>query len=245
MIINGGILQGGTYRDQELPLPRTGLQLYLDAGNPASYSGTGSTWYDLTDQGYQAAINSGMTYSAANGGIFNFDGTTNAFAQVGAGFGYDYSAGLTVNVWAKFTTGGGNWERLIDFGNGEGPPDGYNIILARNNSDSTMVMDINGLNDSALVPGEMPITWDGWAMYTMYTDGTNWKQFKNGEFFSVESNTDVPATVTRNNNYIGRSNWASDAYYTGSMSVVQFYNRALNDTEIAQCYNYFRGRYGL
>ena len=103
MIINGGNLQGGFYQDR-LRYPTDGLQLCLDSANPDSYSGTGTTWYDISGQGYQAEIFAGMTYSADNGGIFNFNGSATAYGQIGSGFGYDYSAGITINVWAKFTT---------------------------------------------------------------------------------------------------------------------------------------------
>lgn len=244
MIINGGIYNGGTYRDS-LPLPTNGLQLYLDASNPASYSGSGTTWYDISGQGYQATINSGMTYSSNNHGVFNFDGSVNAYGQIGSGFGYDYSAGVTINVWANFTTGIGAWERLIDFGNGPGGADGYNLILCRREDTSEVNTTVDGVNADYLDPGRMSITWDGWAMYTLYADGTYWKQYKNGQYYSFQINSNLPATVTRNLNYIGRSNWEADAYYTGSMSVIQLYNRALSESEIAQCYEYFKGRYGL
>ena len=82
-------------------------------------------------------------------------------------------------------------------------------------------------------------------MYTMYADGTYWKQYLNGQFYSYEGNANLPLSVTRNNNYIGRSNWAQDDYYLGEMSVIQFYNRALTEPEIAQNFNYFRSRYGV
>ena len=106
-------------------------------------------------------------------------------------------------------------------------------------------MDIEGQNDSSLNPGEMSITWDGWAMYTMTANGTYWKQYKNGEFYSWQGNSGLPAIVTRNNNYIGRSNWIADSYYKGSMAVVQIYNRALSDAEILQNYQHFQQRTGI
>lgn len=245
MIINGGILNGGTYLDQAIALPTNGLKLFLDSGNPASYSGTGSTWYDISGEGYEASINAGMTYSSDNGGIFNFDGLEEAYAQLGGGFGYDYSAGITINVWAKFTTASNAWERLIDFGNGPGGPTGYNLIVCRQEDTGDINTTVDAVNADNLIPGRMPITWDGWAMYTLFADGTYWKQYKNGEFYSYEGNNGLPATVTRNLNYIGKSNWNTDGYYFGAMSVIQLYNRALSEPEITQCYNYFKGRYGL
>ena len=86
-------LRGGIYRGQQT-IPTNGLVLYLDSGNPASYPGTGTNWYDLSPMGYVASINTGVAYSADNSGIFNFDGGPGSLATLGGGFGYDYSAGV-------------------------------------------------------------------------------------------------------------------------------------------------------
>ena len=53
----------------------TGLVTYLDAGNTASYPGTGTTWTSLVG-GYTGTMAAGVTYSAANGGTMSFNGTT-------------------------------------------------------------------------------------------------------------------------------------------------------------------------
>jgi len=54
-----------------------GLIFYLDAANPRSYDGAGTTWTDLTtDKANGTLVN--MTSSnliEENGGVFTFDGT--------------------------------------------------------------------------------------------------------------------------------------------------------------------------
>ena len=42
-----------------------GLVVYLDAGNPASYSGSGTTWYDLSGNGQDATFTGVPTWNAA------------------------------------------------------------------------------------------------------------------------------------------------------------------------------------
>ena len=51
-----------------------GLVLYLDAGNPKSYPGTGSTWYDRTQNGNNGTLVNGPTFNSGNGGNLVFDG---------------------------------------------------------------------------------------------------------------------------------------------------------------------------
>lgn len=47
---------------------RSGLVLNLDAAEPASYPGTGTTWYDLSGNGNNGTLVNGPTYNSANGG---------------------------------------------------------------------------------------------------------------------------------------------------------------------------------
>lgn len=232
------------------PVVTSGLVYYVDASNAASYTGFGTNWTDLSGQGYTTTLGSGIKYSADLGGSLVFDGTSNAWAGVTGSqqFNYDYSAGVTVLVIAKFDSSTKNstaWQRLIDFGNGT---PANNIILCRNANSDSVLMDIEGINDNSgpyLNPGEMSLDWDQWKMYGMLADGTYWKEYKNGQFYSYEGNQVVPVSLNRAYNYIGRSNWNADSYYKGSISAVLIYNRALTEPEILQNYEHFKLRVGL
>jgi hypothetical protein len=71
--IGSGITVGaGVTISSELSPVSAGLQLYLDAGNPASYPGSGSTWTDLVAAKAFTLYNS-PTYSSNNGGYLAFD----------------------------------------------------------------------------------------------------------------------------------------------------------------------------
>lgn len=51
------------------------LILCLDAANNKSYSGTGSTWYDLGRNNYDSVLINGPTFNSSFGGSITFDGT--------------------------------------------------------------------------------------------------------------------------------------------------------------------------
>ena len=51
-----------------------GLVLCLDAANKLSYPGSGDVWTDLAGSN-NGALTNGPTFSSANGGNINFDGT--------------------------------------------------------------------------------------------------------------------------------------------------------------------------
>ena len=61
---------------------RNGLICYLDAANAESYGGSGSTWIDLTGNGYNGTINGSVTFSTANGGVFTFPGSVGSTIDV-------------------------------------------------------------------------------------------------------------------------------------------------------------------
>jgi hypothetical protein len=52
-----------------------GLVLALDAADKNSYSGSGTTWFDLSGNNYNAALTNGPTFNSSNGGSIVFDGT--------------------------------------------------------------------------------------------------------------------------------------------------------------------------
>lgn len=78
-------------------LSNSGLVLHLDAGNPASYSGSGTTWNDLSGNGSHVTLNN-TTFSSANGGNIVFNGTT-SFADFNANIGNTNA--VTVEMWVK------------------------------------------------------------------------------------------------------------------------------------------------
>ena len=51
------------------------LVLNLDAGDSNSYSGSGTTWTDLSGEGNHATLVNGPTYSSNDGGYLSFDGS--------------------------------------------------------------------------------------------------------------------------------------------------------------------------
>ena len=59
----------------------SGLSLHLDAGNVASYPGTGTTWTSLVG-GYTGSTGTGVGYSSSNGGVLTFNGATTAFVNM-------------------------------------------------------------------------------------------------------------------------------------------------------------------
>ena len=75
------------------------LLIYLDAGNPASYGGTGTTWTDL-EGNYNGTLLNGVSYSSADGGQLVFDGTDD-MVSLGNVTEQVETAAFTMQMWFR------------------------------------------------------------------------------------------------------------------------------------------------
>jgi hypothetical protein len=75
------------------------LVLNLDASYLGSYPGTGNTWYDLSGNGNNGTLTNGPTYSSANGGYIDFDGT-NDYVTIPDSPNWDFgTAEFAIEMW--------------------------------------------------------------------------------------------------------------------------------------------------
>jgi hypothetical protein len=75
-----------------------GLVLALDAGSKKSYSGSGTTWKDLSGNGNNGTLVNGPTFDSGNGGSIVFDGFNDLTTVVGAGK-TNYSQSFSMGTW--------------------------------------------------------------------------------------------------------------------------------------------------
>jgi hypothetical protein len=213
-----------------------GLVIYYDPANPSAYSG--SNLRDLSGNGYDATFYKSGAWpgeETSRGKYLGFDGGGGYLDLVNNLSGVSWSSGVSVSFYANFGGGAGNFERIIDFGNGA---EADNIIVGRHGTSSSIFAEIFESNvggqcvsDSGAIGNA---TWDFW---TVTFDGSNCKIYKNNSLIKTVANSKKPRSgVIRNNAYIGKSNWA-DAAFEGGISDLAIYNRILSSSEMTQNYN--------
>ena len=210
-------------------IPTGNLVLDLRANSSSSYSGSGTTWYDLSGNSNHATFQGSPSWSSSLGGSFAMDGTDHFTVPSGMS---DFRNGLTISVYANFGSSSTtrNWERLVDFGNGSA---NNNFLFARYDTTNDLTFEIyNGSTSRGHCRFNGGILEDTWATYAVTLDGANCYIYRDGNFAISTSYNYLPSLVTRSNNYIGRSNW-SDAYFDNGIAAVAIYNRYLNSTEMA------------
>ncbi len=211
------------------------LVLYLNAFVSSSYSGTGSSWYDLSGTYTSASIFSGSTFftgsptQSINAVVLN---GTNQYIQAPSGFA-DFTNGLTCICFCNFGNVG-TWERIMDFGNGSSSD---NIGFSRYSTTNSLRFFIyNGSTNVFEVGSNNIIDNNAYAVYTVRLSGSIYDFYKNGVLDSSGTTTVRPNNITRTSNFIGRSNWP-DAYWDNGFGIFALWNRGLSNSELSSVHN--------
>jgi len=215
-----------------------GLVLNLDAGNPASYSGSGPTWYDLSGNGNDGTLVNGVGYDITYGGSLTFNGS-NQYVN----FSFENPFAETIMVWARSTTTNWNQNGWISSSRRQ---NGH-IIHPNQNSKSVSFFVINSgggqyNNIGNVVPTDITIP----HMYAFTTNGSNsHKIYLDGQL-SSESTTSITRTSSLSTDpyTVGRDD-AQNRYGNGDIYVVLRYNRELTESEIQENFYILNLRIGI
>ncbi len=216
-------------------LSNSGLVLHLDAGNTASYSGTGTTWNDLSGNGSNVTLTS-TSYNSANGGSIVFNGTS-SYANFNANIGSTNV--VTVDLWVRTNS----LANGMYFGFNLYDAWVYNGAIGYNTSGG----DLYGITSDRVTELGIEGAWKH-LVFVMYAGSkTNNKIYVNGESQSLSQIQGTFSTTNSNfNSGIGRlSSWRFDLNWLMNLNVASFkiYNRELSQQEITNNFNAFRTRF--
>ncbi len=214
----------------------TGLRLHLDAFSTSSYSGTGTTWSDISGNGYTSTLNSPTFNTSPRS--FTFDGND----EVQTNFSMSLASSSTpfsVGVWVKVPSPPAASQVILS--NRDGVPVPFNIYVLSGGG----VNAVSRGNSNVLVsvPSTSTVSNNVWH-YCVFTKlGTTFSVYIDGTLEGTATADIGPSTVT-NALVIGRLNKAADQWFSGSIAQVHIYDRALSATEVTQNYNAVKARYG-
>ena len=206
----------------------SGLVLNLDAGNPASYPGSGTTWTDLSGNGNNGTLTNGPTYNSANYGSIVFDGSNDYVALPSI----DTNSNFTLNFWVKSSSDG---SPTIFSGNAAS---GYLQIRMYSSFISLVksyVVELGNFGSSTAT------TLNSIHNITITKSGTTFSAYVNGNF---KNTLTVSQTFTTTGQTLGINSSNSEPF-SGNIYSFSYYNRALSAAEISQNFNALRYRYGI
>lgn len=210
-----------------------GLVVYLDAGQAASYPGSGTSWNDLSGQNNNATLINGASYESANGGAILFDGS-NDYASVSSSNDFAFGTGdFTLEVWIypqSFST--------------------YTHMLALP-SQSTFALKANVTDGAIYFYSPSYNTYGSTSGWTLSLNQWNHVVFKreNSVGYAFLNNIEKGSKSGFTNSFSAQTlnihNGYPNEFTACKMSVVRIYNKALSSSEIAINFDYERSRYGL
>jgi hypothetical protein len=212
-----------------------GLLLYLDAGNPSSYPGSGTTWTDLSGNGNNGTLTNGPTFSSSNGGSIVFDGAND---HVNCGLSSFQPTAITLCAWVKHTvsTDGaiivkGDVNEATEWGIAFGYSSPHYLIGRATTFNNQLLYSWTG----SLLTGFH------YVCYTMINN-TSARLYVDGVLVA-STNTIGSIGLNAKNVLIGK--WNNYGALDGNIAQVSIYNRALTAAEVSQNFNAQRNRFGI
>jgi len=239
---NGGLkIFGNTGRLVSKVVPniptivKSGLILHLDASDPASYTGSGATWHDLSGNGNDATLYNSPTYTNSNGGEITFDGSS----QYAQGPGLGSHSSWTASIWVNFVTFGtsGTTTLFTDmYGSGKvnfsiwQPYVGY-VYGAFYSEGQWKHTSTHAVSLAT------------WYNCSVTYDGTNLAFYLNG--VQVDTSSIAASSMGDNVGYRVARRWDTPDYANITTGAALFYGRPLTSDEVLYNFNVTKGRFGF
>jgi hypothetical protein len=220
----------------------SGMVLNLDAGYVPSYPTNGTTWTDLSGNGFNGTLTNGPNFSSLGGGSIVFDGS-NDYVSITDNVTLRPSV-FTMNIWVKknsltqvqsilftkrFSASAAPYNSYsIQQDPGTGLPYKFSIGTG---IDQYFLSTVN-IND--LLWHNLVMTYDN-STIVGYLDGVNIGSLS----------APGPISYSSLGLFMAGSFYGGTSSFNGNISCFFIYNRVLSATEVLQNYNALKSRFGL
>jgi hypothetical protein len=216
-----------------------GLVLCLDAANPKSYPGSGTTWTDLSGNGNNGTLVNGVGYSSDNKGVLTFDGVDDYVNLVSASLLPVGTSDRTIIAFVKTPT---------SF------PEAYLHVIHWGTANTSQAFGLAIFNNGGLnthpwgsAPSQGTVqTGTDYCLAVSYTHSSTLHKFwingisqGSGVARSINTGTTQARVGARISDPI--EDWGPN----GRIYNIMVYNRALSESEIQHNFNALKGRYGI
>lgn len=216
------------------------LKLFIDAGNPLSYSGSGTTVTDLTATQNGTLVN-GTSYSSADGGSFVFDGINDYLSFPDNSFNFQ---AFTVEMWFKKATT--STQMLFNnFDISGGNQYGVQLMFYSGRFDLLCYLG-SGASALEIYPSNVPTNGTWYHVQIRKVAGGNLTIWLNGSLIGTLATTSNVVYSANCKSVIGAQQYVSTTnfFYNGNVSMCRVYNVANTDAEMLSNFNEFKSRYG-
>jgi hypothetical protein len=211
------------------------LKLFIDAGNPASYSGSGTSVTDLIGTQNGTLIN-GVGYSSSDGGVFTLDGI-NDYIDFGTNSVIQPTSARTVILWVYMDVTAGN-SLFYSAGDTGGAINdvslfdvGFAFYNRLANATANQLVNIG------------PLTKGVWNEVKLRFNGTTRQIYINNVLIDSTAQTITPTVSGSVSVKLGTYN-GPGYFLKGKIGVHKVYDEYRSTTDMTADWNEFKGRYG-
>lgn len=217
-------------------LVQTGLVLNLDAGATNSYSGSGTTWTDLSGNGNNGTLTNGPTYDANNGGSIVFDGV-NDYISVPHKAQLVGTQAMTLSAWVNLTSASFAGAAIIGKGSGTLNNAGFDFRI--DSSTSLNLVKYFVIDQTTTIS---PLSTGTWYNIAAVQSSTKVDYYVNGVLAGTFNNSEA---FQSNNTELRIARNRDTGYMPVKISSVQMYQSILSAADILKNFNALRGRHGV
>lgn len=227
-----------------------GLFIYLDAKNPKSYPGSGSTWYNLVSSSYNATKDGSQSPTWPK-----YNPTEGCFTFTGGVIGNNYSRFDIDNIPSNNNATVEAWFRTTEV-----PTDGFQrFVLRAGGPDANLYQ-----SD----PYQLQLFSTCWSAGESYADASycdygiaandgSWhsmaftfnystqvmKAYYDGIYKGQGTQAGAAVPITGHSMRIGTRNDLYCCHFIGDIAMIKFYTTTLSDADILQNYNALKRRF--
>lgn len=226
---------------RNLTIPTQGLKIHLDAGDTASYPGSGTNWYDLSGNNNNFTINA-SAYNSSGPKYMDFNGSyscAKAVTEVQLGVN-NVPTDVTVVCWTRMKNSSADWRTLMrgsSLGADHqvmGQSGGWAIGVYDNNNGTAFT-------SSGVLQTSLPnYGTTNWVMLAWRFSGSVSPYYTltwNDTPDTVRGTITSPNAGFKTGIYSIGAEQSGTSQFWGDIGMIAIYDRVLTSAELLQCYN--------
>jgi hypothetical protein len=220
-----------------------GLTCHLDA---ARY-GSSTTWSDISGFGNNGTLVGSPAYSSSNGGYFSFNGSSQ-YVTIGTSVGVSGNVEVSMSAWFYYTGGSTTGSTVMGFGGAGSAGDTFSIFLNNSGAYNIGVAYNGGQNVTSNNNVYQPNVWNHVTVTKVIGNiNATTTIYLNGSVLLQAVVPSLTPSFVFSNGVIGT--WVQSPgtqnFFTGNISNVSVYSRALTQAEVRQNYLAHASRFEL
>ncbi|MGO4787146.1 LamG-like jellyroll fold domain-containing protein [Paenibacillus sp. 2KB_20] len=187
----------------------------------------GGSVLDSSDNGFHGKVLGGAQWNekSRQGGGMDFGGT-DGYIELPSRV--TDTEDFTFAAWV-YWKGGAPWQRVLDVGNGLA----RHMFLTPSQHSGVLQFTLHGSEGDQSLLSKAPLPSHEWTHVAVTLQGNTGKLYVNGQVVASGDHMKLnPNELLATEAYLGKSRFAADPYFNGSLDEVRIYNEALTDSEI-------------